>query len=68
MLRAMILEGSLLELISIYGILCLRRKEATVMGTLQFADFQTRPTEVLDLTSLTLDEFRQLFPPFDAVL
>jgi hypothetical protein len=36
------------------------------MGTLQFADLQTRPTEVLDLTSLTLDEFRQLVPPFEA--
>ena len=30
------------------------------MGTFRFADLQTRPTEVLDLTSLTLDEFRQL--------
>jgi Helix-turn-helix of DDE superfamily endonuclease len=36
------------------------------MGTLQFTDLQTRPTEVLDLTSLTLDEFRQLVPPFEA--
>jgi hypothetical protein len=36
------------------------------MGTLRFADLQTRPTEVLDLTSLTLDEFRQLVPPFEA--
>jgi len=36
------------------------------MGTLRFTDLQTRPTEVLDLTSLTLDEFRQLVPPFEA--
>jgi Helix-turn-helix of DDE superfamily endonuclease len=36
------------------------------MGSLQFADLQTRPTEVLDLTSLTLEEFRQLVPPFEA--
>jgi hypothetical protein len=36
------------------------------MGSLQFADLQTRLTEVLDLTSLTLDEFRQLVPPFEA--
>jgi hypothetical protein len=36
------------------------------MGTLQFADLQTRPTEVLDLTSLTVDEFQQLVPPFEA--
>src|ERR687888_1538805 len=36
------------------------------MGTLQFADIQPRPTEVLDLTSLTLDEFQRLVPPFEA--
>jgi hypothetical protein len=30
------------------------------------ADIQTRPTAVLDLTSLTVDEFRQLVPPFAA--
>jgi Helix-turn-helix of DDE superfamily endonuclease len=35
------------------------------MGTLRFADLQTRSTEVLALTSLTLDEFRQLGPPFE---
>ena len=35
------------------------------MGTGRFVDLQTRPTEVLDLTSLTLDEFRQLVPPFE---
>jgi Helix-turn-helix of DDE superfamily endonuclease len=36
------------------------------MGTLRFADLQTRPMEVLDLTSLTVDEFHQLVPPFEA--
>jgi hypothetical protein len=36
------------------------------MGTLRFADLQTRPMEVLDLTSLTVDEFQQLVPPFEA--
>jgi Helix-turn-helix of DDE superfamily endonuclease len=36
------------------------------MGTLGFADFQTRPIELLDLTSLTLHEFQQLVPPFEA--
>jgi Helix-turn-helix of DDE superfamily endonuclease len=35
------------------------------MGTLRFADLQTRPTEVLDLTRLTMDEFRQLVLPFE---
>jgi Helix-turn-helix of DDE superfamily endonuclease len=36
------------------------------MAHLQFTDVQTRPTEFLDLTSLTLDEFQQLVPPFEA--
>ena len=36
------------------------------MGNLRFADLQTRPTEVLELTSLTLEEFQQLVPPFEA--
>jgi hypothetical protein len=37
------------------------------MAHLQFTDMQDRPTEFLDLTSLTLDEFQQLLPPFEAV-
>ena len=36
------------------------------MGTFRFAAIQTRPTEVLDLTSLTVEEFRELVPPFEA--
>jgi hypothetical protein len=36
------------------------------MASLQFTDVQDRPTEFLDLTSLTLDEFQQLVPPFEA--
>src|SRR5918992_835806 len=36
------------------------------MGTLRFADLQTRPTEVLDLTSLTMHELQQLVPAFEA--
>jgi len=55
-----------IEFISIYGILCLRRKEATDMGNLRFTAIQTRPTEVLDLTSLTVEEFQQLVAPFEA--
>jgi hypothetical protein len=35
------------------------------MAYLQFTDVQDRPTEFLDLTSLTLDEFQQLIPPFE---
>src|SRR5919197_3987235 len=36
------------------------------MGNLRFTDLQTRPLEVLDLTSLTLDEFRRLVARFEA--
>jgi hypothetical protein len=36
------------------------------MASLRFTDVQTRPTEFLDLTSLTLDEFQQLIAPFEA--
>ena len=36
------------------------------MASLRFADVQSRPTEFLDFTSLTLDEFQQLVPPFEA--
>ena len=36
------------------------------MGTLRFTDLRTRPTEVLDLTSLTVNEFEQLASPFEA--
>src|SRR5207253_4235155 len=36
------------------------------MASLRFADVQSRPTEFLDFTSLTLDEFHQLVPPFEA--
>jgi len=35
------------------------------MARLRFADVQSRPTEFLDFTSLTLDEFQQLVPPFE---
>src|SRR6266849_10436649 len=36
------------------------------MASVRFTDVQVRPTEFLDLTSLTLDEFQQLIPPFEA--
>ena len=35
------------------------------MAGLRFADLQSRPTEFLDLTSVTLEEFPQLVPPFE---
>src|SRR6266446_6588889 len=36
------------------------------MASVRFADMQFRPVEFLDFTSLTLDEFQQLVPPFEA--
>jgi hypothetical protein len=36
------------------------------MAHVQFTDIKDRPTEFLDVTSLTLDEFQQLVPPFEA--
>jgi len=36
------------------------------MAGLRFADVQSRPTELLDFTSLTLEEFQILIPPFEA--
>jgi hypothetical protein len=40
--------------------------EATAMGTFRFADLETRTTEVLDLTGLTVDEVQHLVLPFEA--
>src|SRR6266851_8652589 len=36
------------------------------MASIRFTDVQSRPTEFLDFTSLTLEEFQQLVPPFEA--
>src|SRR3989449_10343731 len=36
------------------------------MASIRFTDGQARPTEFLDFTSLTLDEFQQLVAPFEA--
>src|SRR2546427_12919681 len=36
------------------------------MASLRFTDVQARPTEFLDFTSLTLEEFQTLIPPFEA--
>src|SRR5262245_17407650 len=36
------------------------------MAGVRFADLQSRPTEFLDFTSRTLDEFQLLVPPFEA--
>src|SRR5713101_4998918 len=36
------------------------------MASVRFIDVQSRPTEFLDLTSVTLDEFQQPVPPFEA--
>ena len=36
------------------------------MTSIRFTDVQARPSEFLDLTSLTLEEFQILVPPFEA--
>ena len=35
------------------------------MAGVRFPELQSRPIEFLDFTSLTLDEFQQLVPPFE---
>jgi hypothetical protein len=35
------------------------------MASVRFTDVQARPTEFLDFTSLTLEEFQHLVPPFE---
>jgi hypothetical protein len=40
-------------------------KGGTPMTGLQFTDLQSRPTEFLDFTSVPLDEFQHLVPPFE---
>ena len=35
------------------------------MAGIRFAEWQSRPRAFLDCTSLTLDEFHQLVPPFE---
>ena len=54
----------ILEFSTIWVILCLACKEAQAM--LRYRDLPTHTTEVLDLTSLTVDEFAALLPPFEA--
>src|SRR5437879_132277 len=45
--------------------LCLPHKEVPQMASIGFTDVQARPSEFLDLTSLTPDEFQQLVPSFE---
>ena len=54
----------IIEFITIWVILCLSRKEAQLM--LRYHDLPAHSSEVLDLTSLTVDEFTVLVPPFEA--
>ena len=35
------------------------------MASVRFTELQSRPMEFLDFTSVTLDEFQQLVPPFE---
>ena len=36
------------------------------MASVRFTELQSRPMEFLDFTSVILDEFQQLLPPFEA--
>jgi hypothetical protein len=38
------------------------------MASLRFTDVQARPTEFLNVTSVTLDEFQLLVPSFEAAV
>jgi Helix-turn-helix of DDE superfamily endonuclease len=66
--RIQVDEGNQLSLsrFTVYGMLCLHGKEAPRMASVRCIDVQVRPTEFLDFTSLTLDEFQPLLPPFEA--
>src|SRR5207253_5577263 len=52
------------------GMMCLAphdpRAGGTTHGGVRFTELQSRPLAFLDVTSLTLDEFQQLVPPFEA--
>jgi hypothetical protein len=54
---------SSIEFITIWVIPCLSQKEAQPMR--RYRDLPTHTSEVLDLTSLTVDEFRALVPPVE---
>jgi len=43
----------------------LPEQKASPIAHLRFTDVQDRPAEFLDFTSLTLNEFQQLVPPFE---
>ena len=59
--------GMRLARFPVYGMLCLHCKEAPRMASARCTDVQARPTEFLDVTSVTRDEFQQLVPPVEAV-
>src|SRR4051812_13722785 len=54
-LPTLMADDYVLEFITIWVILCLSRKEAQTM--LRYQDLSTSTTDVLDLTSVTIDEF-----------
>ena len=45
--------------------LCLHGKEAPRLTSVRCIDVQARPTEFLDVASVTLDEFQLLVSPFE---
>src|SRR4030095_10684328 len=57
-----------LSRVTVYGRLGLHGKEAPRMAHVRCIAVQARPTEFLDVTSVTLVEFPRLVPPFEAAL
>src|SRR5215217_1337135 len=56
--------GKTVEFIKVYGILSApKRKERTAM--LRYASERDKPNQILNLTSLTVEQFEQLFEPFE---
>ena len=51
---------------TVYGMLCLHCKEAPRMASVRCSEVQARPTALLDVTRVTLDEFPQQLPPLEA--
>jgi hypothetical protein len=56
-----------LSRLTVDGVRCLHGKEAPRMTSVRCTDVQARPTEYLDVTSVTRDAFQQRVPPGEAV-
>ncbi len=54
------------KFIAIYVLYCASKNRRTFLASCRYADIVSRPTELLDCTSLPLEEFQLLVPPFEA--